>query len=377
MIQTGLVRKTTNLALAVGSVTACSFILLLLREALSTAVVALLYLVPVVVSAVLWGRLAGITASILSFLAINYLFIPPYYTFQVRHAQDFLAMLALLGVATLISELMARAQARFEVARQREQARATLEATEARARVLEESDRLKTAILSSVSHELRTPLASIQAAATTLFNSQVDLEDGARVELQTVLLEETEHLTQLVGNLLNMSRLEAGALKLQRQWNSMTEIIHSAIRRLQRFTIHHRLEVNAPEELPLVAVDFVLMEQVILNLVSNSLKFAPLDSKIYVTAQVDEFTMNVTVSNMGPSVPEEFIDQLFDKFIIIPGQEAARGTGLGLSICKGIVEAHGGRIWVSNLPDGVAFNFTIPLVWEGMHPVLPEEESDD
>jgi two-component system sensor histidine kinase KdpD len=368
--------QTTNLALAVGSVTGSSLILLLLRDTLSTAVVALLYLVPVVVSAVLWGRLAGISASVLSFLAINYFFIPPYYTFRVRHAQDFLAMLALLGVAILISELMARAQARFEVARQREQARAALEATEARARVLEESDRLKTAILSSVSHELRTPLASIQAAATTLFNTQVDLEDGARLELQTVLLEETEHLTQLVGNLLNMSRLEAGALKLQRQWNSMTEIIHSAIRRLQRFTTHHRLEINAPEELPLVAVDFVLMEQVILNLVSNSLKFAPLHSKINVTAQVDELAMTVTVSNMGPSVPEEFIGHIFDKFIIIPGQESARGTGLGLSICKGIVEAHGGSIWASNLPEGVAFNFSIPLVWEGMHPVLPEEEED-
>ena len=120
--------------------------------------------------------------------------------------------------------------------------RAILADSETRARVLEESDRLKTAILSSVSHELRTPLASIQAAATSLFNPAVELEPEARGELQSLLLEETEHMSQLVGNLLNMSRIEAGALKLQRQWNSFAEIVDTCIRRLraQLHPAYHR-----------------------------------------------------------------------------------------------------------------------------------------
>ncbi len=242
--------------------------------------------------------------------------------------------------------------------------------------MLEESDRLKTAILSSVSHELRTPLATIQASATTLFNPAVKLEPEARTELQSLLLEETDRMIQLVGNLLNMSRIEAGALKLQRQWNSMAEIVDSSVRRLQRVTGGRSFEVDVSEDLPLVSVDSVLMEQVIVNLIRNSLKFAPPNSPIRISARADDQALLVSVSNQGPHIPEEYLEHVFEKFYPIPRPDTAQSTGLGLSICKGIVEAHGGKIWAANLPQGVAFHFTLPLSWAGVRPILPDEEGE-
>ncbi len=153
--------------------------------------------------------------------------------------------------------------------------RALLSKAENRAKILEESDRLKTAILSSVSHDLRTPLASIQAAATSLSDPSLALEPGAKAELQSLLLEETEHLNQLVGNLLNMSRIEAGALKLQKQWNALADMIDTVVERMQRQTTRHRIEIDVSEDLPLVQVDAILIEQVFINLISNSVKYTP------------------------------------------------------------------------------------------------------
>jgi two-component system sensor histidine kinase KdpD len=138
--------------------------------------------------------------------------------------------------------------------------------------------------------------------------------------------------------------------------------------------------VDLPDDLPLVAVDAALMEQVINNLIGNSLKFAPRGTVITICARVEEPVLRVSIRNQGPPIPEEHIGHIFEKFYPVPGMDQQRGTGLGLSICQGIVEAHGGRIWAENLVDGEAFNFTLPLEWEGSRPVLPpsapEEETE-
>ncbi len=118
------------------------------------------------------------------------------------------------------------------------------------------------------------------------------------------------------------------------------------------------------------------MEQVLVNLIRNSLKFAPSQSEIRISADVDDQMMRVVVGNSGPSIPEEYLIHIFEKFYPIPGRESVQGTGLGLSICKGIVEAHGGKIWAANIPSGVNFQFLLPLDHEGAHPVLPDEESE-
>lgn len=242
--------------------------------------------------------------------------------------------------------------------------RARLTQADNRARVLEESDRLKSSILSSVSHELRTPLATIKAAVTSL-RSDTNWEPEAQADLLAAIEEETDHLNQLVGNLLNMARIEAGALKPQRGWNALTEIVASALTHTRQQTQHHILEVDISEDLPAIPVDYFQIEQVFINLISNSAKYSPENTAIHIWACPRDGSLVVMVSNQGPPVPPEHLDRIFDKFYRVTAAERITGAGLGLSICKGIVESHGGRIWAENLPDGFAFYFTLPLTWEG------------
>ena len=246
--------------------------------------------------------------------------------------------------------------------------RAWLAQAESRARVLEESDKLKSAILSSVSHELRTPLSTIKAAASSLRGKEVGWDSPARTELIAAIDDEADHLNILVGNLLDMSRIESGALKPKREWNILSEIVGSVLARMKHLAEEHQIEVDIPENLPLVSVDYVQMEQVFTNLLSNSLKYAPANTTICIRAHVEEETIHVQVSNQGPQVPPEHLERIFDKFYRITAADRVTGTGLGLSICKGIIEAHDGRIWAENLTDGLAFNFTLPLIWDGATP---------
>jgi len=246
--------------------------------------------------------------------------------------------------------------------------RARLSQAESRAKVLEESDRLKSAILSSVSHELRTPLSTIKAAASSLRGNEVGWDSPARVELIAAIDDESDHLNMLVGNLLDMSRIESGALKPRREWNILSEIVGSVMARMKYSAEGHKIEIDIPESLSLVPVDYVQMEQVFTNLISNSVKYAPANSLIRIQANIDDEVVHVQVSNQGPQIPSEHLERIFDKFYRVTAADRVTGTGLGLSICKGIIEAHGGKIWAENLRDGLAFNFTLPRTWEGTPP---------
>jgi two-component system sensor histidine kinase KdpD len=250
--------------------------------------------------------------------------------------------------------------------------RAKFSQAESRAKVLEESDKLKSAILSSVSHELRTPLSTIKAASSSLRGNQVSWDSSARVELISAIDDEADHLNMLVGNLLDMSRIEAGVLKPKREWNMMAEIVGGVLERMKYFAEEHKIEVEVSEDLPLVPVDYVQMEQVFTNLLSNSLKYAPVNTTVRIEAKVENDLLHVMLSNQGPQVLNEDLERIFDKFYRVTAADKVTGTGLGLSICKGIVEAHDGNIWAENLPDGFAFNFTIPILWDGKPaPMLP------
>ncbi len=254
--------------------------------------------------------------------------------------------------------------------------RTALAQAETRARVLEESDRLKSALLSSVSHELRTPLATIKAAATSLRSGDVRWESPARADLLGAIDEEVDLVNRLVGNLLDMSRIESGALQPKREWNLLAEIAGGVITRMRQASQHHRLEVDIPEDLPLAPVDYTQLEQVFTNLISNSLKYAPAGTTVRLKARVNGEMLHVQVSNEGPPVPPEHLERIFDKFYRVTAANRVTGTGLGLSICKGIIEAHGGQIWAENLPDCFAFNFTLPLRPAGMPPPALPVETD-
>jgi two-component system sensor histidine kinase KdpD len=231
-----------------------------------------------------------------------------------------------------------------------------------KARVLEESDQLKSSLLSSVSHELRSPLAAIKASVSSLRSGAVDWDSEARTELLSTVEEEIDHLNDLVGNLLDMSRIEAGVLKPQKKPNILGEIVSAVLTRMRTQLQNHRVEVNVRDDLPLVNVDYVQIQQVFTNLLSNSLKYSPPGSVIRIEAQPrDAQTLLVRLSNQSLPVPDNDLGRIFDKFYRINPSERVTGSGLGLSITKGIIEAHGGKIWAENLPDGLTFNFIIPL----------------
>jgi two-component system sensor histidine kinase KdpD len=292
----------------------------------------------------------------------------PELTVPIQAARGILGEIRLWRAAPAISSSEKRLLQTFASQGALALERARLAQAESRARVLEESDRLKSAILSSVSHELRTPLSTIKAAASSLRGNEVSWDSAARPELIAAIDDEADHLNMLVGNLLDMSRIESGALKPKREWNILPEIVGSVLARMKHLTGEHRIEVNVPENLPLVPVDYVQMEQVFTNLVSNSVKYAPEKTIIRMRAFVEGESIHVLVSNQGPQVPREHLERIFDKFFRITAADRVTGTGLGLSICKGIIEAHGGRIWAENMTDGLAFNFTLPLIWEGAPP---------
>ncbi len=244
------------------------------------------------------------------------------------------------------------------------------------ARILEESDRVKTALLNSVSHELRSPLAAIKASASSLRGGAVPWETPARAELLATIDEETDALNLLVGNLLDMSRIEAGTLKPTKRWNSLIEIIKGVEVKMHGQLAEHSILYTIEKELPLVPTDYVMMGQVFTNLFSNSIKYAPRNTPITVSAGVTGGQVVVKVVNQSPPVPEEHLGHIFDKFFRITEADKVTGTGLGLSICKGIIEAHEGKIWAENSADGFTFNITLPLTLDGALPRLPEDLTD-
>ena len=251
--------------------------------------------------------------------------------------------------------------------------RAQLAAADSRARLLAQSDAFKSALLSSVSHELRSPLATIKASVTSLLGAEVDWDTQARQELLQAVDEETDHLNLLVGNLLDMTRIESGYLQPKRNWNVLADIVRSVADRMRNSLRDHQLQIDVSDDLPLVPVDYVQIEQVLANLLSNSVKYSPQGSAIKVVARPrDAAWLVVQVHNQGPSVPADDLERIFDKFHRVTASDRVKGIGLGLSICKGIIEAHGGRIWAENTEEGMAFSFTLPLTREGAVPSLAE-----
>jgi two-component system, OmpR family, sensor histidine kinase KdpD len=223
-----------------------------------------------------------------------------------------------------------------------------------------ETERLRNSLLSSVSHDLRTPLATITGAATTILENGAKLNERTRQGLLESVREEAERLNRLVQNLLEMTRLESGALQLRREWHPLEEVIGAALSRLGKELGDRRVETRVPPDLPLVPLDDVLIEQVLVNLLDNAVKYTPGGSPLRIMATSTGEAITVEVADHGPGLPRGEEDRVFEKFYrAIPG---GRGAGLGLAICQGIVKAHGGNIWAQNLPEGgVAFLFTLPL----------------
>jgi two-component system sensor histidine kinase KdpD len=237
-------------------------------------------------------------------------------------------------------------------------------AEEARAAsALAESDRLKSVLLASVSHDLRTPLAVIKGAVTNLLDDTVPWDHQTRRELLTTMNEETDRLNRLVGNLLEMSRIEAGALPRTRSWQDVGELVQLAVMRMQPTLDLHPFVLTIAPDLPLVLLNATQIDQVLTNLLSNAANHTPAGTPITVTVRAVDNAVEVAVQDQGPGIPEGMTEHIFERFVRATGPEQhAEGSGLGLAIAKGLVEAHGGHIWARNSDQGGAeFVFTLPV----------------
>ena len=232
--------------------------------------------------------------------------------------------------------------------------------------LLKRTDALRAALLSSVSHDLRTPLSSIKAAASSLLQEDVQWDEEARRSFALAIEHEADRLNRLVGNLLDMSRIEGGALKPEKEWYPVDELIHDVLDHMQPVLQGRTVGTDLPEDLPPVELDYLQMDQVLTNLIENAVRYTPPESPIEVSAQIDGEQMVISISDRGPGIPQADKERIFDKFyrVLSTQRNAATvpGSGLGLAVSKGLVEAHGGHIWVEDRPGGGSiFRFTLPV----------------
>ncbi|MBN1136485.1 MAG: sensor histidine kinase KdpD [Anaerolineae bacterium] len=240
--------------------------------------------------------------------------------------------------------------------------RAQLAEAAQRAHLLAATEKLQSALLNSISHDLRTPLVSITGVLSSLEDEAMPLEAQTRRTLIQTAREEAERLNRLVGNLLDMTRIEAGAVRIAWELEDVQDAIGSALERLRAQVEGRQIRVEVSPDLPFVPMDFVLIVQVLVNVIDNALKYSPPDQPIEIRAWLAEGEVTIQVTDHGIGIPPEDLGRVFDKFYRVQRPDNVMGTGLGLSISKGLVEAHGGRIWAENRAGGgAAFTISLPV----------------
>lgn len=244
--------------------------------------------------------------------------------------------------------------------------RARLRRESLQVELLRRTDALRSALLSSVSHDLRTPLSSIKAAASSLLQEDVQWSEEERRSFSLAIVRESDRLNRLVGNLLDMSRIEGGALRPEKEWYPFDELIHDVLGHLQNLLQGREVHVSLPADLPPVELDYLQMDQVLTNLLENAVRYTPPDQPIDITVEAQDQQLLTSIADRGPGIPTSDLERIFDKFYRVLGTRrkgtSTMGTGLGLAVCRGLVEAHGGHIWAKNRQGGGAvFQFTLPL----------------
>ena len=242
--------------------------------------------------------------------------------------------------------------------------RARLAEDAAQAAVLRESDRAKSILLANVSHELRTPLTTIRGAAESLLAADMQLDASARAEFVAGIRDDADRLAALVGNLLSLSRLEAEAQRPERHLYDLGEIATGALARLQPHLARHTVLTEFGEDVPPVLVDYTLIDQVVVNLLDNAVKYAPAGTTITLRLRREGDQALLSVSDQGPGIPAGARDRVFDRFVRLPMAEGARapGSGLGLAICRAVALVHDGRIWVEDTGmQGTTVTLALPI----------------
>jgi len=242
-----------------------------------------------------------------------------------------------------------------------------------RARIMAETERLRAALLTSISHDLRTPLATIIGSLTSLRSYGASYDDKTRDEFMATIQAEAERLNRFIGNLLDMTRLESGAIDLKPELADLAEIVGTALQRSAKLLAAHRVEIELDPDLPMLRTDYLLLEQALFNLLDNAAKYAPAGSRVLIRARRDGGSVLVEIVDEGPGIPPQDLERIFDKFYRVHAEDRQRaGTGLGLAICRGFVEALGGTMSAGNRRDGSGAIFAIRLPTASAE-TMPEE----
>jgi len=234
------------------------------------------------------------------------------------------------------------------------------------------------ALLTSISHDLKTPLAAILGAAGTMREFADKLDKDAELDLIGTIIDESERLSRFIVNLLDMTRIESGAMQPNYALHYVGDIVGTALSRAAKITGRHRTEMDIPSDLPMVRVDPVLFEQVLFNLIDNAAKYAPEDTTIRIAARRQDQSVQLEIMDEGPGIPPEDLERVFDSFYRVrKGDTVRAGTGLGLSISRGFIEAMGGTIVAGNRPGGRGAVFTITLLVPTGETILETSNDDD
>ena len=307
--------------------------------------VALILLVTVSFMAMFFDISPVLTASIFSALIWNFFFIPPRFTFHIGKSEDILMFLMYFVIALINAVLTIKKRQLDKKVQKREGEENLL--------------KLYNTLLNSLSHELRTPISAIIGATDNLQNNMPRLTQQNKDDLISEISVASLRLNRHVENLLNMSRLESGTLKINTDWCDINELIYVAIKQFDETAPEHNIEVSLPEAMPFFSLDFGLMEQVLLNLIHNAINYSPKNTEIRITADCADDHLMLWVEDEGPGFPDDQIDKVFDRFYRLNNPRTG-GTGLGLSIVKGFVEAHNGKVLLQNRNGGGAL-FTIDI----------------
>ena len=328
----------------VAVVAVCVALALAGARVLQIADLVMIFPLGILAISVRFGLGPAISAAVTAVLAFDFLFVPPTLTLAIPDVRSGLTLGMMLMVA-VVSCVLAE-QLRRQVEHARRQA---------------EVERLRNALLSALSHNLRTPLTALVGASTALYEDQLDGRE--RREFARMVMEEATRLNRLVGNLLELTRLESGKVTAEYALQAVDEVIGSALCRLELKLAGRPVRTNVPEGIPLIQFDPILIEQVLINLVENALKYTPPESPIDVSVRLGQGHVAVEVANRGPGVPRGDEEKVFEKLYRVPSSARGDGgVGLGLTICRAIVTAHEGHIVFENRGGGGALvRFTLPV----------------
>jgi two-component system sensor histidine kinase KdpD len=386
--------RRAGYTVAVLGTVAVTGVLKLFGEHVNSTTVALGLLIVVLFVATGWGSRPAVLSSLLGLVCFNFFYLPPVGRLSIDAPDNWVALFAFLLTAITAGQLSSRSKRRAEEADagRREIERLYRELQDAferasQAKALEQSERLKSALLDAVTHDLRTPLTSIKASVTTLLEearagddeeqTAAALDAEGRREMLEVIDEETDRLNRFVEGLVEMARIEAGEMRLRQRWGSIEEIVSAALERAAPLTRAHDVQVRMDEGLPAVRLDARAVAEVLYTLLDNAAKYSPAGTRIGLQAEsAGDGTVRLSVEDEGPGVPLELRERVFDKFFRAmrdgdAGAPKPSGTGMGLAIAKGLVEAHGGRIRVEDGPGGRGSRVVVTL------PVGDEEETVD